>query len=254
MRGLPGKRVFVTGGASGIGRAIALRLGAEGCAVTVLDIDGPGAVAVAKQIQCSSRALACTADVSNIEAVVRAVDASEAELGPIDVLVNNAGWDRPTRFVESSPEFWRKVIDINLLGPLNVTHTVARRMVARGGGKIINIASDAGRVGSSGEVVYSACKGGVIAFSKSLARELSRDNVLVNTICPGPTDTPLLDAFAAESTGGAKILEGLKRAIPLRRLGVPEDYPGLVAFFASEDANFIQGQTISVSGGLSMHG
>src|SRR5262249_51082825 len=158
--------------------------GAEGCLVTVVDIDGSGAESVASEIRKDGRALACTADITDMAAITRAVDESEAEFGPISVVVNNAGWDRPTRFVDSSPEFWRKVIEINLFGPLNVTYIVGRRMVSRGGGKLINIASDAGRVGSSGEVVYSACKGGIIAFTKSLARELSRDNVLVNTVCP----------------------------------------------------------------------
>jgi 2-hydroxycyclohexanecarboxyl-CoA dehydrogenase len=176
------------------------------------------------------------------------------ECGRIDILVNNAGWDIAMQFTESTPEFWDKVIAINLKGPLNLQHAVVPLMTEAGGGKIINIASDAGRVGSSGESVYSACKGGIIAFSKTLARETARKDVRVNVVCPGPTDTALLRSFAGEGEYGQKIFDGLKRAIPLKRLGQPEDIPGMVAFLASDDANFITGQVISVSGGLTMHG
>jgi 2-hydroxycyclohexanecarboxyl-CoA dehydrogenase len=157
-------------------------------------------------------------------------------------------------FVDTDPAFWRKVIDINLVGHLNLHHAVLPRMVARRAGRIVNIASDAGRVGSSGEAVYSACKGGMIAFAKTIAREHARHGIRVNTICPGPTDTPLLAAFADDMPGGSKLVERLQQAIPLRRLGQPGDYPGLVAFLASSDAEYITGQTISVSGGLSMSG
>jgi 2-hydroxycyclohexanecarboxyl-CoA dehydrogenase len=157
-------------------------------------------------------------------------------------------------FVDTDPAFWRKVIDINLVGHLNLHHAVLPHMAARRSGRIINIASDAGRVGSSGEAVYSACKGGMIAFAKTIAREHARHGIRVNTICPGPTDTPLLASFADDMPGGAKLVERLQQAIPLRRLGQPEDYPGLVAFLASSDADYITGQTISVSGGLSMGG
>ena len=176
------------------------------------------------------------------------------ERGRIDILVNNASWDVAMQFVETTPEFWDKVIAINLRGPLNLHHAVAPLMIDAGGGKVINIASDAGRVGSSGESVYSACKGGIIAFSKTLARETARKDVRVNVVCPGPTDTALLRSFMGEGEYGQKIYEGLKRAIPLKRLGQPEDIPGIVAFLASDDANFITGQVISVSGGSTMHG
>jgi len=170
------------------------------------------------------------------------------------ILVNNAGWDTPMPFLKTSEEFWKKVVAINYLGPLQVTHAVAKGMAARNGGRIINIASDAGRVGSTGEVVYSGCKGATIAFAKALARELARNNVLINTICPGPTDTPAMDAFVGSGEQGHKIRDAIVRSVPLGRIGRPDDYAGLAAFLASDDAVFMTGQTISVSGGLTMHG
>ena len=199
------------------------------------------------------RASLHTLDITDYDAVARAVEGFEASVGPVAFLVNNAGWDRAQSFLDTTPEFWRKVVAINLLGPLNVNHVVLRGMAARGFGRVVNIASDAGRVGSSGEAVYSACKGGIIAFTKTVARELVGKGVILNTLCPGPTDTAILRSFL-EGPDGARLAEGLKRAIPMRRLGVPEDYPGLVAFLLSDDAAYITGQTISVSGGLTMHG
>jgi 2-hydroxycyclohexanecarboxyl-CoA dehydrogenase len=192
-------------------------------------------------------------DITDYDAVSRAVENFESASGPVAFLVNNAGWDRAVNFLDTTPEFWRKVVAINLFGPLNVNHIVLRGMAVREFGRVVNIASDAGRVGSSGEAVYSACKGGIIAFAKTMARELVGKGVIVNTICPGPTDTAILRSFL-EGPDGSRIAEGLKRAIPMRRLGVPEDYPGLVAFLLSDDAAYITGQTISVSGGLTMHG
>ena len=251
MRGLKSKRVIITGGASGIGRAICARLGDEGCRVGILDLDGGGAEKVANEIRESgghSQALAC--DISDYNAVKIAVAKIEEDAGPSDILVNNAGWDKAARFLDTEPAFWEKVINVNYMGPLNMCHIVVSGMAERGSGKVINISSDAGRVGSSGEAVYAGCKGAVIAFGKTLARELSRRGVTVNTICPGPTDTPLLRGV--DPTG--KLQNALKRAIPMRRLGKPEDYPGTVAFLASEDAGYITGQVISVSGGLTMHG
>ena len=254
MRGLAGKVALVTGAANGIGRAIALRLAEEGCAVGVLDLDADHAHAVVREIaERGGRARSEIVDISDYAAMGRSVEALEADLGPIDVLVNNAGWDRPANFLDTDPSFWTKVIAINLHGPLNVTRHVAARMAARGRGAIVNIASDAGRVGSSGEAVYSACKGGMIAFAKTLARELVGRGIRVNTVCPGPTDTAILRSFT-EGPDGQKILEGLKRAIPMRRLGEPADYAGIVAFLASDDAAYITGQTVSVSGGLTMAG
>jgi 2-hydroxycyclohexanecarboxyl-CoA dehydrogenase len=254
MRGLKGKVALVTGAANGIGRAIALRLAAEGCAVGIFDLDEAGARGCAGEIQAQGGQSAVeVVDIADHRAVERAVESLEDACGPVDVLVNNAGWDRAANFLDTEPAFWDQVIRINLYGPLNMHHTVLKRMAARGRGVVVNIASDAGRVGSSGEAVYSACKGGVIALTKTLARELVGKGIRLNTVCPGPTDTAILRSFT-EGPDGAKILEGLKRAIPMKRLGSPEDYPGIVAFLASDDAAYITGQTISVSGGLTMQG
>ena len=254
MRGLKDRTVLVTGGANGIGAAIARRLAEEGCEVGILDLDAAtGETLVAEIKAAGGRASLHTLDITDYDAVARAVEGFEASVGPVAFLVNNAGWDRAQSFLDTTPEFWRKIVAINLFGPLNVNHVVLRGMAARGFGRVVNIASDAGRVGSSGEAVYSACKGGIIAFTKTVARELVGKGVILNTLCPGPTDTAILRSFL-EGPDGARIAEGLKRAIPMRRLGVPEDYPGLVAFLLSDDAAYITGQTISVSGGLTMHG
>ena len=254
MQGLRGRAVVVTGSADGIGKAIALRLAGEGCVVGVLDLNGEGAAAVGRAIvDKGGRAFPLQADISHYDAVQKAVAEFESKAGPVDLLVNNAGWDRPGAFLSSQPDFWNKVVAINLVGPLNVHHIVLRGMAERGFGRVVNIASDAGRVGSSGEAVYSACKGGIIAFTKTMARELVGKGIILNCVCPGPTDTAILRSFF-EGPEGAKIAEGLKRAIPMRRFAVPEDYPGIVAFLLSDDAAFMTGQTVSVSGGLTMHG
>jgi 2-hydroxycyclohexanecarboxyl-CoA dehydrogenase len=254
MKGLEAKVAIVTGAANGIGRAIALRLAEEGCVVGIFDLDETGALHCAGEIQArGGHSHVELVDIGDLAAVNGAVAAIEQARGPVDVLVNNAGWDRAVNFLDSTPEFWDKVIRINLYGPLNMHHAVLTRMAARGRGVVVNIASDAGRVGSSGEAVYSACKGGVIALTKTLARELVGKGIRLNTVCPGPTDTAILRSFT-DGPDGSKILEGLKRAIPMRRLGEPDDYAGIVAFLASEDAAYITGQTISVSGGLTMVG
>lgn len=254
MRGLKDRSVIVTGGANGIGAAIVRRLAEEGCHVGIFDLDAASAEKVAGEVKnAGGKASAHAVDISNYEAVAKGVEAFEKAAGPLSFLVNNAGWDRAMNFLDTTPEFWAKIVAINLYGPLNMNHVVLKGMAARGFGRVVNIASDAGRVGSSGEAVYSACKGGMIAFTKTIARELVSKGVIVNTICPGPTDTAILQSFL-EGPDGTKIAEGLKRAIPMRRLGKPEDYPGLVAFFLSDDAAYITGQTISVSGGLTMHG
>ena len=193
-------------------------------------------------------------DISDQGRVVAAVEKVERELGPIDVLVNNAGWDRAAPFLETEQELWQKIIAINLRGPLNMSHFVLKGMVARGHGRIVNIASDAGRVGSSLEAVYSACKGGIIAFTKTVAREVARKGITLNTVCPGPTDTPLLAAVAGADERGQKIRAALVSAIPMKRVGQPDDIPGAVCFLASDDAAFITGQVLSVSGGLTMAG
>lgn len=255
MRGLAGRKAIVTGGGSGIGRAISQRLAEEGCHVGIFDVNKAGAdETVATISSASGRAGAHHVDITDFEAVKGAVQQFEADHGPIDILVNNAGWDKAVPFLQSDVPLWKKIIDINLYGPIHLHAAVLPGMVARRSGRVINIASDAGRVGSSGEAVYSACKGGIVSFTKTLARELARSSINLNAVCPGPTDTPLFADFAGDSEAGAKIVEGLKRAIPLRRLGTPADYPGIVAFLASDDAAYITGQTISVSGGLTMHG
>lgn len=255
MRGLAGKTAIITGAGSGLGRGMAMRMAQEGVRVAVLDLNLAGAQATVDGIVSSGgEGLAVETDIADYAACVAAVDRVEVELGEVDILVNNAGWDKAMPFLETEPALWRKIIDINLYGPLNMQHVTVPRMLQRGGGKVINIASDAGRVGSSGESVYSACKGGIIAFGKTLSRELARKGVIVNSVCPGPSDTPLFADFAGEGEAGEKLRESLARSIPMKRLGTPEDIAGLVTFLASAEADFIVGQTISVSGGLTMHG
>lgn len=222
-------RAVVTGAAGGIGAAICRRLAADGLEVIATDLEGT--------------------DV-RLDITDHAAAAALAErLGPVDVLVNNAGWDRVMPFLETDAELWERVIRVNLLGPIGVTHAFARGMAERGAGRIVNIASDAGRVGSSGEVVYSAAKGGVIAFTKGLARELARYKVNVNCVCPGPTETPMLGIFEERGQG---IIESMTKAVPFRRLAQPDEIAAAVAFLASDDAAYITGQTLSVSGGLTM--
>jgi len=233
MKGLSGKTAIVTGGAAGIGAAIVARFKAEGTRVIVFDLNGDPKV-----------------DITDYEAVKKAVAAA----GPVDILVNNAGWDMFKPFLKTDPAFWQKIISINLTGALNLLHNVLPGMVERGGGKVVNIASDAGRVGSSGEAVYSACKGGIIAITKTLARELASKGVRLNTVCPGLTETGMLESFMQGAGNPDKLREAYRRAIPIGRLGKPDDIPGAVLFLASDDADFITGQTLSVSGGLTMHG
>jgi 2-hydroxycyclohexanecarboxyl-CoA dehydrogenase len=237
------KTVLVTGGGGAIGAAICRRFSATH-RVLVADRNAQAAERIAGEV----KGKALVFDIAKYEEAKTALGSET-----VDILVNNAGWDRFQNFAETKPEEWERLIDINLRGPLNMHHIVVPGMLARGSGRIINISSDAARVGSSGEAVYSACKGGMIAFSKTVARELVGKGVIVNTLCPGPTDTAILRSFL-EGPDGTRIAEGLKRAIPMRRFGEPEDYPGLVAFLLSDDAAYITGQTISVSGGLTMHG
>ncbi len=250
MRGLDGKRVVLTGGASGIGRATAIRLVEEGCVVGIFDLNTAGS---AETVEISrsgkGKALPFQVDITDYNQVERAAQAFEAAEGPTHLLANIAGWDKASPFLDSTIELWDRVIQINLYGPLIVQHVVVRGMSQRGFGRVVNVSSDAGRVGSSGEAVYSACKGGITAFTKTLARELARRGVTLNVVCPGPTETPLLKSFADQ-----KLVDALTRAIPMGRLGQPDDCPGIIAFLLSDDAKFITGQTISVSGGLTMHG
>ena len=255
MRGLKDRTVLVTGGANGIGAAIARRLAQEGCAVGILDLDAATGETVVGEIKAAGgRASFARRRHHRLRRRrPRGRKSSKPPSGRLPFSSTTPAGIAPRSFLDTTPEFWRKIVAINLFGPLNVNHVVLRGMAARGFGRVVNIASDAGRVGSSGEAVYSACKGGIIAFTKTVARELVGKGVILNTLCPGPTDTAILRSFL-EGPDGARIAEGLKRAIPMRRLGVPEDYPGLVAFLLSDDAAYITGQTISVSGGLTMHG
>lgn len=251
MRGLADKVVVITGAASGIGRATALRLAEEGARVSIFDLDAEGAEAAADEIRAAGgTAFAQGVDITDAGAVEAAVARVERDFGPVFGLVNNAGWDAAGSFLDTEPALWRKLVDVNLMGPLHVTKAVLTRMQERRAGRIVSIASDAGRVGSSGESVYAACKGGIVAFTKSVAREMARTGITLNAVSPGPTDTPLFANF--EPTG--KLAKALERAIPMGRLGQPSDYPGIVALLLSDDAAFITGQTISVSGGLTMHG
>ncbi len=255
MRGLSGKNVIVTGGGGAIGRAICRRFAGYGAKVGVFDKNLDGANKVAGEIrEDGGKAFVSGVDIADYDAVGKAILHFETEMGPTDVLVNNAGWDRFINFVDTTPDLWDQLIAVNLRGPLNMSHFALKGMVARGQGRIVNIASDAGRVGSSQEAVYSACKGGIIAFTKTVAREVARRGITLNAVCPGPTDTPLLAAAAGEGERGERMRAALVNAIPMKRVGQPEDIPGAVCFLASDDAAFITGQTISVSGGLTMHG
>jgi 2-hydroxycyclohexanecarboxyl-CoA dehydrogenase len=239
---------LVTGGARGIGRAIALELAAAGCAVAVGDLLVDEAEAVASEI--GRNAIAVPLDITDGAAVAAAVASIGERLGPVDIAVNNAGWDELRPFLDTDEPFWDRVIDINYKGCLRVTKAVLPGMTERGWGRLVNIASDAGRVGSSLESVYAGAKGGVIAFTKTVAREVARSGVTANCVCPGPTRTPLLEGMAGE--GGDRFVDALTRAVPMRRLGEPEDIAAAVAFLASERAGYVTGQTLSVSGGLTM--
>ena len=250
MRGLEGKSVIVTGGGGAIGGAICRRFAGYGARVGVFDKNLDGAKKVAGEI----KGFAFGTDITDYATVGRAIAQFEKDAGPTDVLVNNAGWDKFVNFVDTTPELWDQIIAINLRGPVNMSHVVLKGMVARGHGRVVNIASDAGRVGSSQEAVYSACKGGIIAFTKTVAREVARKGITLNAVCPGPTETPLLAAAAGEGERGERMRAALINAIPMKRVGQPDDIPGAVCFLASDDAAFITGQTISVSGGLTMHG
>jgi 2-hydroxycyclohexanecarboxyl-CoA dehydrogenase len=244
---------LVTGGAQGIGRGIAAALVAAGFRVAIADLNPETATQTAKELSESGTAYAVAMDVTDTASVRAAVATVEQELGPVEVAVNNAGWDDFMPFLKTTEEFWDRVLEINFKGQLRVIQAVLPGMVERGFGRIVNIGSDAGRVGSSLEAVYSGAKGGIIAFTKTLAREVATKGVTANTVCPGPTDTPALRTFTANSGEDAeKVLAGMTRAVPMKRLGTPEDIGPAVAFLASDAAGFITGQTLSVSGGLTM--
>jgi 2-hydroxycyclohexanecarboxyl-CoA dehydrogenase len=244
---------MVTGGAQGIGRGIATALAGQGFRVAIADLNLATAGQTAKELtEAGGTVIAVETDVTQTASVRTAVQAVEAEFGPVEVVVNNAGWDDFMPFVATTEEFWDKVLEINFKGALRVTHAVVPGMMERGFGRVINIGSDAGRVGSSLEAVYSGAKGGLIAFTKTLAREVATKGVTANAVCPGPTDTPMLRNFASNAGDAEKVIGGMTRAVPMKRLGRPEDIGPAVAFLASDEAAFITGQTLSVSGGLTM--
>lgn len=255
MKGLKDKVVIVTGGGGGIGSAICRRFAEDGSVVAVFDINKDAAESVAAGIRdAGGKAAAFAVDLTSQESVIGAVAAAEQQLGLIGVLVNNAGWDQAGPFLKTDKALWDRIVAVNLYGALYMHHAVLTGMAARGAGRVINVASDAARVGSSGEAVYAFCKGGLVSFSKTMARELARKQINVNVVCPGPTDTALFRDFAGEGEQGEKLKGALAKAIPFGRLGQPEDLPGIVAFLASDEASFITGQIISVSGGLTMAG
>jgi 2-hydroxycyclohexanecarboxyl-CoA dehydrogenase len=245
-----GQVAIVTGSASGIGKATALRLATGGACVVVADINQNGAEDVATTItEQGGRALAHRVDVTDARAVKSMFERAAAELGRVDILVSNAGWDRAGPFAETDEEFWDRVIAINYRGHLATCHAALPYMREQGHGRIVTVASDAGRVGSSGEVVYSGAKGAVIAFTKGLAREVARHGINVNCVAPGLVDTPLL---AGISEGHEKLIAAIVRTIPLGRTGNPDEIAAAICFFASPDATYITGQTLSVNGGLTM--
>ena len=249
------KTVVVTGGGGGIGGATCRQFAKEGAQVAVFDMNLEAAQKVANDIEASGgKAKAYACNITDRAAVDKAVAQTQADLGPIDVLVNNAGWDVFCPFTKTTPDQWDKLIAINLTGALHMHHAVLPGMVARKIGRIVNIASDAARVGSSGEAVYAACKGGLVAFSKTIAREHARHNVNVNVVCPGPTDTALFADYKEGAGNPEKLMEAFTRSIPLGRIGQPDDLPGAILFFASDDARYVTGQVLSVSGGLTMNG
>jgi 2-hydroxycyclohexanecarboxyl-CoA dehydrogenase len=248
---LDGRTALVTGAAGGIGTAISRHLAVVGANVAVCDLNEQAARSVVDQLAGTGKGSAKPygIDVSDSASVAAAVSAAEAELGPIDIVVNNAGIDTIERFVDSVEDTWRKIVSVNYLGTVIVTRAVLDGMIERRYGRIINIGSDAGRVGSSGEVVYSGTKGAVIAFAKALARETATKGITVNTVCPGPTDTTLLKQVA---DAGQARFDALSKAVPMKRIGTPDDIAPAVVFFAGDGAAYITGQTLSVSGGLTM--
>ncbi len=254
MARFDGQHVVVTGGGGGIGGATCKRFAGEAARVTVLDKQLGAAQAVVDAIVAAggkAQALACDiTDRASVDAAVQQAD----QWGAIDVLVNNAGWDVFKPFTKTNEGEWQQLIAINLVGALHMHHAVLPRMAERKAGRIVNIASDAARVGSSGEAVYAACKGGLVALSKTLAREHARHNITVNVVCPGPTDTALFASYKEGAANPDKLIDAFTRAIPLGRIGQPEDLPGAILFFASADAAYVTGQVISVSGGLTMAG
>ncbi|MEY4858801.1 MAG: 2-hydroxycyclohexanecarboxyl-CoA dehydrogenase [Pseudomonadota bacterium] len=255
MRGLQDKTVIVTGGGGGIGGATCRRFGEAGARVAVFDINAESAAQTAVDITTAGGvAQAFRCDITDYAEVQSAVGAAAAALGPIDILINNAGWDVFRLFKDTTPDQWQKLIAINLVGAFNMHHVVLPGMLERRRGRIVNIASDAARVGSSGEAVYAACKSGLVGFSKTIAREHARHGITVNVVCPGATNTALFADYKQGAGNPEKLEEAFRRATPMGRIGEPDDLPGAILFFASDEAAYITGQVLSVSGGLTMAG
>jgi 2-hydroxycyclohexanecarboxyl-CoA dehydrogenase len=246
-----GKVAIITGAASGIGRATATKLAGLGAKITIADINEQGANKVANELrQMGSETLVVETDISNYEQVKEMSKKVYDHFGKIDVLINNAAWDKIEPFMDNSPDLWYKLIDINLKGPIHVTRAVLEYMIKQDtGGAIVNVVSDAAKVGSTGEAVYSATKGGIYSFTKSIAREMVRYNVRVNSTCPGPTQTPLFEDVV---TTMPKVVEAIKKSIPMRRVATPEDQANAIVWLASDEAGYITGQALSVNGGLNM--
>lgn len=241
-----GKVALVTGGASGIGLATATALAEAGAAVYIGDINEQSGRAAAEEMSRQGSATFLQLDVTKSQSVADARCAVIEKHGALDILVNAAGWSKIERFVDTTPDLWQRLIDLNYIGTLNVTHAFLPQMIERGRGKIVHVASDAGRAGSGGEAVYSGAKGAVISFTKALARETARFTINVNCVCPGPTDTPLLASIPEKQR------DALMRAIPFRRFAKPSEVADAILFFASNKADYLTGQVLSVSGGLTM--
>ena len=244
---------LVTGGASGIGREICRSLAADDRRVAVADINAEGAAETVALLAADGHdAIAVPMDITDADSVMQGCLQAADELGPVEVLVNAAGWDKFMKFVDTDEDFWDRIIEINFKGMMRTTHALVPGMIDQGWGRIVNIASDAGRVGSSLEAVYSGAKGATLAFSKTLAREVARERVTVNVVCPGPTDTPLLTEIVDANTDSDRVISAMAGAVAMKRLGQAHEIAPAVTYFASEGAGFTTGQTLSVSGGLTM--
>jgi len=250
---MSGRIALVTGGGSGIGREICMALAGDGRRIAVADINFAGALATAEAIDAGGGiAVAVAMDITSTDSVTSGHIEVVDELGPIEILVNCAGWDELMPFLDTDEAFWDRVIDINFKGMLRTTHACLPAMIEAGWGRMVNISSDAARVGSSLEAVYSGAKGGVISFTKTMAREVARRGITANIVCPGPTDTPLLDGIVEASDGGERVIGAMARAVPMKRIGQPAEIASAVSYLTSEAAGFVTGQTLSVSGGLTM--
>lgn len=247
------KAAVITGSARGIGKAIAMQLARDGFSIAVADIRAEeGSDTAAEILAAGAKAVAIEVDITQSPSVEETIQRVVSELGPPAVLVNCAGWDEAKPFLESEEEIWKRIVDVNYLGALRMTHSVLPHMIEQQFGRLVNIGSDAARVGSASEAVYSGAKGALVSFTKAIAREVARYGITANSVCPGPTRSPLLLETLEVSEEANRVLEGMQRAIPLRRIAEPEDIAGAVSYFASPASAYVTGQTLSVSGGLTM--